>query len=98
MEMEYRDPSKRGRWIVLIGVVLALAAGGAAFFLVNQAQQQAGQGNLQKVAVVVAARPIPARKPVEAEDLTVREIPLDDTNGPTIAVASPRTSSGGSWP
>jgi Flp pilus assembly protein CpaB len=89
MEMEYRDPSKRGRWIVLIGVVLALAAGGAAFFLVNQAQQQAGQGNLQKVAVVVAARPIPARKPVEAEDLTVREIPLDDTNGDAIAVRKP---------
>ncbi|HEY8631995.1 MAG TPA: Flp pilus assembly protein CpaB, partial [Candidatus Limnocylindrales bacterium] len=87
--MEYRDPSKRGRWIVLIGVVLALAAGGAAFFLVNQAQQQAGQGNLQKVAVVVAARPIPARKPVEAEDLTVREIPLDDTNGDAIAVRKP---------
>ena len=89
MEMEYRDPSKRGRWIVLIGVVLALAAGGAAFFLVNQAQQQAGQGNLQKVAVVVAARPIPARKPVEAEDLTVREIPVDDTNTPAIAVRTP---------
>jgi len=89
MEMEYRDPSKRGRWIVLIGVVLALAAGGAAFFLVNQAQQQAGQGNLQKVAVVVAARPIPARKPVEAEDLTVREIPLDDTNTDAIAVRKP---------
>jgi Flp pilus assembly protein CpaB len=89
MEMEYRDPSKRGRWIVLIGVVLALAAGGAAFFLVNQAQQQAGQGNLQKVPVVVAARPIPARKPVEAEDLTVREIPLDDTNTDAIAVRKP---------
>jgi flagellar basal body-associated protein FliL len=61
MEMEYRDPSKRGRWIVVIGVVLALAAGGAAFFLVNQAQQQAGQAGLQKVNVVVAARTIPAR-------------------------------------
>jgi predicted Zn-dependent protease len=38
--MEYRDPSKRGRWIVIAGVVLALAAGGAAFYLINQAQQQ----------------------------------------------------------
>ena len=62
MEMEYKDPSKRGRWIVVIGIVLALAAGGAAFFLINQAQQQAGQAGLQKVAVVVAARPIQARK------------------------------------
>ena len=89
MEMEYRDPSKRGRWIVIIGIVLAVAAGGAAFFLINQAQQQAGQGTLQKVAVVVAARPIPARKPVEAEDLLVREIPIDDTNADAIAVRKP---------
>ena len=84
MEMEYRDPSKRGRWIVLIGVILAIVAGGAAFFLINQAQQQAGQGSLQKVAVVVAARPIPARKPVEADDVTVREIPIDPTNAQGI--------------
>ncbi len=89
MEMEYRDPSKRGRWIVIIGIVLAVAAGGAAFFLINQAQQQAGQGTLQKVSVVVAARPIPARKPVEAEDLLVREIPLDETNTDAIAVRKP---------
>lgn len=89
MEMEYRDPSKRGRWIVIIGVVLALAAGGAAFFLINQAQQQAGQGQLQTTDVVVATRPIPARKPVEADDVTVRQIPVDDTNAPAIAVTKP---------
>ena len=41
MEMEYKDPSRRGRWIVVIGVLLAVVAGGAAFFLINQAQQQA---------------------------------------------------------
>src|SRR3954468_20543928 len=84
--MEYRDPSKRGRWIVIIGVVLALAAGGAAFFLINQAQQQAGTGSLQTVDVVVALRPIPARKPVEADDVGLRKIPVDNTNGPTIAI------------
>ncbi len=86
MEMEYRDTSKRGRWIVVIGVVLALVAGGAAFYLINQAQQQAGQGTLQKVSVVVAARPIAARKPVEADDVAVREIPLDSTNSAAIAI------------
>ena len=47
MEMEYKDPSKRGRWIVLLGVVLAVVAGGAAFFLINNAQQQAGQSGLK---------------------------------------------------
>jgi Flp pilus assembly protein CpaB len=80
MEMEYKDPSKRGRWIVLVGVVLAVAAGGAAFFLINQAQQQAGQSGLQKIAVVVATRPIQARVPIVAEDVTVREVPIDPTN------------------
>ena len=89
MEMEYRDSSKRGRWIVVIGVVLALAAGGAAFYLVNQAQQEAGQGALEKVRVVVAARPIPARKPVEADDVIVREIPIDSTNSAAIAITQP---------
>ena len=85
MEMEYKDPSRRGRWIVVIGVVLAVAAGGAAFFLINQAQQQAGQAGLQRVAVVVAVQTIPARKIIEAADVTVREIPLDDTNAQGIA-------------
>jgi Flp pilus assembly protein CpaB len=89
MEMEYRDTSKRGRWIVVIGVVLALAAGGAAFYLINQAQQQAGQGALAKVPVVVATRAIPARKPVEAADVEVREIPLDPTNSDAIIVKQP---------
>jgi Flp pilus assembly protein CpaB len=89
VEMEYRDPSKRGRWIVVAGVVLALAAGGAAFYLINQAQQLAGQGELQKVNVVVAARPIAARQPVVAEDVTVRQVPADDTNTDAIAVRDP---------
>ncbi len=85
MEMEYKDPSRRGRWIVVIGVLLAVVAGGAAFFLINQAQQQAGQAGLQRVAVVVAAQTIPARKIIEATDVTVREIPIDQTNAQGIA-------------
>jgi Flp pilus assembly protein CpaB len=89
MEMEYKDPSKRGKFIVLIGIVLAVAAGGAAFYLINQAQQQAGQGPIQKVSVVVAARPIAARKPIETEDIVVRQVPIDATNSAAIAISSP---------
>jgi len=89
MEMEYRDPSKRGKFIVVIGIILALAAGGAAFFLINQAQQQAGQSGLKTVDVVVAARAIPARKPVEVDDVEVRKIPLDPTNSEAIIVKTP---------
>jgi Flp pilus assembly protein CpaB len=89
VEMEYRDRSNRGRWIVVIGIVLALAAGGAAFYLINQAQQQAGQGSLVTVPVVVAARPIAARKPVEPDDVAVRQIPIDSTNSAAIVVTQP---------
>src|SRR6266540_5938659 len=80
MEMEYKDTSRRGRAIIFIGIVLALGAGAAAFVLINQAQQQAGQAGLQKVAVVVATREIPARKPVETGDVEIRQIPIDPTN------------------
>lgn len=80
MEMEYKDSSRRGKVIIVLGLVLAIGAGAAAFFLINAAQQSAGQGQLQKVSVVVAARAIPARKPIEAGDLTLREVPLDPTN------------------
>lgn len=82
MEMEYKDTSgRRGKAIIVLGLVLAVAAGGAAFFLINQAQQQAGQGEVPKVPVVVANRDIPARKPIEPDDLVVRQVPIDATNG-----------------
>ena len=45
MEMEYKDPNRRGRFIVILGVVLASLAGGAAFYLINQAQNQAGKAD-----------------------------------------------------
>ena len=89
MEMEYRDPAKRGKFIVVVGIVLAIAAGGAAFFLINRAQQSAGQGELQKTDVVVAVQAIPARKPVEPGDVEVRQVPLDPTNADGIVFKTP---------
>jgi Flp pilus assembly protein CpaB len=81
MEMEYKDPSNRGRWVILLGVILAVAAGAAAFYLINNAQQEAGQSGLKLTSAVVATRDIPARKPIEADDVVVRtDIPLDGTN------------------
>ncbi len=84
MEMEYTDTSRRGKFIVGLGLLLGLAAGFGAFFLINQAQQQAGQGGLQRVSVVVAVQAIAARKPIEAADVEVREIPIDPTNAQGI--------------
>ena len=79
MEMEYQDPSRRGRFIMLFGVILAIVAGGAAFFLLNNAQQQV-PGTTATAPVVVAIRDIPARKPIEAGDVIVRDVPIDKTN------------------
>jgi len=84
VETEYQDPDRRSRFILVIGVILALVAGGTAFFMISQAQKQAEQAGLQKVAVVVAARTIPARKLIEASDVIVREVPVDQTNAQGI--------------
>jgi Flp pilus assembly protein CpaB len=78
MEIEYNDPPRRGKFILAVGLVLALVAGGGAYSLISQAQQQAGQGGLQTSAVVVAAREIPGRKSIEPADLEVRQLPLND--------------------
>ncbi len=80
MDTEFRDDRRRGRIIIGLGLILAVVAGGAAFYLVNQANQQAGQGELHKVSLVVAAREIPARQAIVAEDVAIREVPLDPTN------------------
>ena len=48
--------------------------------LPHQPGPAAGRPGLQKVSVVVAARDIPARKPIEADDVAVRTVPLDATN------------------
>jgi Flp pilus assembly protein CpaB len=90
MEMEYKDSNRRGKFVIILGVVLAIVAGGAAFYLINQAQQSAGQGELQKVQVVVAAQIIPARTPISAAALVLREIPLDSVTQVGI-VSDPAT-------
>ena len=85
MDPEFRDNRRRQRAIIAVGVILALVAGGAAFYLVNQAQQQAADAGTQKAAVVVAIRAIPARQAIVAEDVTIREVPLDETNAAGVA-------------
>ena len=47
MEMEFNDDRGRGRFVIVIGLILAVVAGGAAFFLISQAQQQAAQPGAQ---------------------------------------------------
>jgi Flp pilus assembly protein CpaB len=80
MEMEYSDANRRGKFVIIFGVILALVAGGAAFYLINQAQESAGQGELNRVPVVVAVRAIPARTAIQERDVEIRSVPLDQTN------------------
>ena len=82
MEMEYHDDSKRRKVFIVLGVVLAVVAGGAAFYLVNQAQT-AGNTAIATRQVVVAARDLPVRTVIEASDVTVRSVPED----PSVATA-----------
>jgi Flp pilus assembly protein CpaB len=78
MEMEYKDSNRRGKLVIIVGVVLAIVAGATSFYLINQAQQNAGEGELQMVSVVVAAQVIPARSPIGPGALKVVQIPLDE--------------------
>jgi Flp pilus assembly protein CpaB len=83
-ELEFRDHGRRGKWIIIVGVILALAAGAGGFYLLNQAQQQAATQGLPMVSVVVAAREIPARKPIEEADVALRSVPQDVTNAAAL--------------
>ena len=80
MEMEYKDTNRRGKIVIIVGVVLAVVAGATSFYLINQAQQDASQGPAQKVPVVVAAQIIPARTPIQPGAVVVRELPLDEAS------------------
>jgi len=75
--MEYRDSSRRGKLIIALGIVLALLAGATSFFLLSQASQNVSQAPTQKVTVVVAAKDIAARTPVQAGDVALHEVALD---------------------
>ena len=80
MEMEYKDTNRRGKFVIIVGVVLAIAAGAASFYLINQAQQTAGQGDLQKARSSSRCRSSPPARPILAAALEVREIVLDEAS------------------
>lgn len=80
MELEFQDDRRRGRIVMGLGLLLAIIAGGAAYYAVSQAQLQGGQAALQRVPAVVATTLIPARQAITEEQVEVRQIPLDDTN------------------
>jgi Flp pilus assembly protein CpaB len=76
MEMEFKDTERRRRFLLLvIGAALAAAAGFGAFTMAG-----GGKNNAPVItdSVLVAARDIPARQAVTADDVTVRQVPIDE--------------------
>ncbi len=78
MEMEFKDNSRRRTLVLVIGVLLALAAGAAAFMLSSQGQEEP-EAAFPTREVVVAAEAIPARATIESLQLALRPVPVDDT-------------------
>ena len=84
MEMEYKDTNRRGKFVIIAGVVLAVVAGAASFYLISQARNQA-PGEVELVDVVVAAQAIPARTPIAPGAIVLRKVPLDPATQTGIA-------------
>jgi Flp pilus assembly protein CpaB len=81
MEVEFKETGRRRRLLLIVGFVLALAAGAAAFYLSSQGTVEAAEVPMR--TVIVAAKEIPARTVIETAHLTQREVPDD----PSIAQA-----------
>jgi Flp pilus assembly protein CpaB len=80
VELEYTDTnSKRSKLYIGVGLVMALLVAAIVFGALRASG--IGGGNAVTMRnVVVAAREIAARKPIEEGDLVMRSVPVDPTN------------------
>ena len=75
--MEFKDPGRRRRMLtIVIGAVLALGAGWGAYTIATSGNAASAQ--IIREPVLVAARDIPARTTVTIDDVTVRQVPIDE--------------------
>jgi Flp pilus assembly protein CpaB len=79
MEMEFKDSSRRRTLVLIVGVLLAIAAGAAAFMLSSQGTEEP-EAVFPTRDVVVAADLITARTTIDGLQLAMRPVPIDDTN------------------
>ncbi len=80
MELEYSDKnSKRSKLYIAVGLIIAVIVGAVVFFAL-QASGLTGGDEVVMRQVVVAARDIPGRKPIEEGDLVMRTVVADLTN------------------
>src|SRR6186997_817394 len=85
MEMEFKDSSRRRTLVLVVGVLLALAAGAAAFMLSSQGTEEPDQVLIPTKSVVVAAEPLPARVGITATQVQLRPVAIDDSNAEAFA-------------
>jgi Flp pilus assembly protein CpaB len=83
MEMEFKDTGRRRTLVLVIGVLLAIAAFAATFYLSSRGGDETAA--LPTRDVVVAAVPIPIRATIEASQLTIRTVPEDASNANAFA-------------
>jgi Flp pilus assembly protein CpaB len=77
MEMEFKDPTRRRRMVFMtVGVAIAAIAGIGAFTFASNGTAPAAQ--VAKQPVLVASRDVPARTTLAVEDVTIRQVPLDE--------------------
>jgi Flp pilus assembly protein CpaB len=76
----FQETRRRSHKLIVAGLLMAVVAGVGSYVLLTRAQQSAGSTVVPKAVVVVAARTLPAREPITADALAVREVPLDGTN------------------
>ena len=80
MELEYSDKnSKRSKLYIAVGVIIALIVGGVVFVALRfSGVSETAQVEMR--SVVVAARDIASRKPIEEGDVVMRTVAADPTN------------------
>jgi Flp pilus assembly protein CpaB len=84
--MEFKDPARRRRLLlVVIGAVLAAAAGLGAFTLASHGSAPAA---VPTKTVLVAAADIPARTTLTADNVTTRNVPVDEALDQSYVQAS----------
>jgi Flp pilus assembly protein CpaB len=80
VELEYSDKnSRRSKVYIAVGVIIALIVGGIVFVAL-QASGLTAKEEVKTREVVVAARDIAGRKPIEEGDLVMRTVTVDLTN------------------